>query len=100
MITEARINEIASQAATRYLKKEAVERVTSQDSTDFEGNRAIRITIRLKRGMAKRLKDDAVLDALVAIKSDLAHAGEDRPSIVQYEEVGEVTEGDDASAKS
>lgn len=100
MITEARINEIASRAAARHFKGDAVDRVTSRDGTDFDGNRTIRITIRLQRGVAERLDGEDVLDALVAIKSDLAKAGEERPSIVQYEEVGEVTEGDDADAES
>jgi len=100
MIPEARINEIATRAVSRHLKGNAVERVTSRDGIDFDGNRAIRITIRLHPRVAQRLEGDDVLDALVAIKSDLAKAGEERPSIVEYEEAGEVTEGDDAGAES
>lgn len=100
MISEARINEIASKALARHLKGDAVDRVSSRDGIDFEGNQAIRITIRLHPRAAQRLEGDDVLDALVAIKTDLAKAGEERPSIVEYEEVGEVTEGDDADAQS
>lgn len=44
--------------------------------------------------MARLLKGDDVLDTLVAIKADLAQAGEERPSIVEYEEVGEAIEPD------
>lgn len=100
MITEPQIDEIVQREAIRHLNKKAIDGVQSRAALDSEGRDAIRITIRLKPKTAKTLEGDAVLDALVAIKSALANAGEARPSIVEYEEAGELVEGDDADTKS
>lgn len=100
MLAAEKIDAIARDAALKYLKSDAVEGVTSKDAFDSEGRDAVRITIMLKANAARRLEGDAVLDALVAIKSKLHEAGEERTSIVEYAETGEAVEADDGDSQS
>lgn len=100
MLSTAKIDEIASQAAVRHLKREAVEKVSSRATTDSEGQDAVRIVITLKPDVARGLDGDAVLDTLVEINSKLSEAGEERTSIVEYAETGEAIEADDGDAQS
>lgn len=100
MIDQSEINGIAARAAAKYLSAGVLDGVSSRDTFDSEGRPAIRITIRLKPKTSQRIDGDAVLDTLVHIKSGLAKAGEERPSIVEYEELGEAIEPDDANAQS
>lgn len=90
MLSPARIEEITARAAKEHLKPAALESVRSRSTFDSEGHQAVRITIVLKRDFARRVKDDDALDALVAITSALANAGEERTPIIEYAEAGEA----------
>ncbi len=95
MLPSARLEEIARTAVFKHLREDSVEQVSSEETFDSEGRDAVRITITLKPKAAARLEDDAVLDALVEIRTDLYAAGEERTPIVEYAEVGELVEADD-----
>lgn len=99
MIPQSTIDGIVQRAATKFLTPKVLAGVSSRDSFDSEGRATIRITIRLKPKTAVNIDGDAVLDTLVQIKTGLAEAGEDRPSIVEYEELGEAIEADDARSE-
>ncbi|HVZ89996.1 MAG TPA: hypothetical protein VHG72_23750 [Polyangia bacterium] len=94
-MNSAEIDEIAKTVAIQHLSPDAVDDVISQETVDSQGRDAVRITIKLKARVAQKLNGDDVLDTLVAIQTQLARRGEERLSIVEYEEAGETSEADD-----
>jgi hypothetical protein len=98
VLNSAKIDEIAKAVAIQHLSPEAIDDVISHDTVDSQGRDAVRITIKLKAKAAEKLNGDDVLDTLVAIQSQLAKHGEERLSIVEYEEAGEVIEADDVGS--
>jgi hypothetical protein len=100
VLNSAKIDEIAKAVAIQHLSPEAIDDVISHDTVDSQGRDAVRITIKLKAKAAEKLNGDDVLDTLVAIQSQLAKHGEERLSIVEYEEAGEVIEADDVGRRS
>ena len=73
----------------------SVERVESIETTDSEGQSAVRILIVLKPNVAPGLKGDDVLDTLVALHNELSEAGEERRPIVEYAAADEPEDGGD-----
>ena len=101
MLSAAEIGKIAKEVAAKRFPPGAIDDVSSQETVDSEGHDALRITITLKPKIAEQLQGDDVLDTLVDIQSQLANRGENRLSIVEYQEAGEVLEADDlGDAKS
>lgn len=96
MLNAAEIGEIAKKVATEHLSPGVVDAVSSEETIDSQGRDALRITITLKAKTANTLTGDGVLGTLVAIQSRLAEKGDDRLPIVEYEEIGELTEADDS----
>lgn len=95
MLSAARIDEITRDVTERTLPRLSVERVESTETTDSEGQSAVRILIVLKPKVATRLKGDAVLDTLVALHDKLTEEGEERRPIVEYAAVDEMDDGGD-----
>lgn len=95
VLSSAEIGQIAKEVAMQRLSPDAIDGVSSEDTLD-SGHDAVRITITLKAKAAQSLNGDDVLDTLVAIRSQLAKRGEDRLSIVEYQEADEAVEADDS----
>jgi hypothetical protein len=95
MLSSADIGKIAKEVAAKRFPPESIDDVSSQETVDADGHDALRITITLKAKTAQQLKGDDVLDTLVDIQSRLAQKGENRLSIVEYQEAGEILEADD-----
>jgi hypothetical protein len=95
MLSSADIGKIAKEVASKRFPPESIDDVSSQETVDADGRDALRITITLKAKIAQQLKGDDVLDTLVDIQSRLAQKGENRLSIVEYQEAGEILEADD-----
>ncbi len=96
MLNSAEIGQIARKIAADHLSPNVVDAVSSEETVDSQGRDAVRITITLKANTANTLTGDGVLDTLVAIRTQLAEKGDDRLPIVEYEEVGELTEAEDS----
>lgn len=95
VLSSTQVEQIAQEVATEHLSPGVIDAVSSEETVDSQGRDAVRITITLKAETAKTLTGDGVLDTLVAIQTRLAEKGDQRLPIVEYEEVGELSEADD-----
>jgi hypothetical protein len=69
-----------------------VVRVDLKPATDSQGREALKITVVIPPGATQRLKDGAVLDALVKLHERLAEMGESRTPIVEYATEAELAQ--------
>jgi len=84
MLESEKINGIVKEVAVANLTPSVVRYVTSEPTTDSQGDEALRITIVIAPGAAETVSGDAVLDTLVMSLDRLREAGEDRLPIIQY----------------
>jgi len=96
MLRAEQISAIAEEVARAKLSPDLVSQVLAEPATDSEGHEALRVTIVIETGAAKRLKGDSVLDTLVQIQERLREAGEDRFAIVEYATQDELETGGDS----
>ena len=95
MLTPAQISDIAEEVASGKLSPKCVKQVLAEPTTDSEGHEALRVTIVIEPGAAKKLEGDSILDTLVLIQDRLREAGEDRFAIVEYATQRELETGGD-----
>lgn len=75
---------LIQQALVSELGKNNVVRVAHEPTTDSRGQGALKITVVLAPGAAKKLANGAVLDALVKLRERLSDMREDRFPIIEY----------------
>src|SRR4051812_35332965 len=95
MLETEQIARIAHEVAAANLGSTIVDHVTSEPTTDSEGEDALRITIVIAPGSPNLLNGDQVLDTLVQIHDRLWGAGEERFSIIGYATTDELLERGD-----
>lgn len=91
MLNSSKVNEIALAVARSNLGEEHVHRAFSEPATASDGSDALKITVVIEPDSARKLKDDAVLNTLVALKDTLENAGEERLAMVEYATEEELT---------
>ena len=96
MLDQAKVDQIAREAAAANLTSSAVTGVSSASTTDSEGREALRITIVLEPGAVPKITGDAVLDTLVQIHDRLRKAGEERFPIIEYATEAELQDSGDS----
>jgi len=75
---------LMQQALAAELGRDNVVRVDYEPTTDSQGRAALKITVVIAPGTIQKLKDGAVLDALVKLHERLREMGDDRTPIVQW----------------
>lgn len=81
---EDAFGKLIQQALVAELGKNNVVRVAHEPTTDSRGQDALKITVVIAPGAAKKLANGAVLDALVGLRERLRDMREDRFPIIEY----------------
>jgi hypothetical protein len=84
MLEDAKIIELAKQAASANLGAQALESVRAEPIVDSEGRDALRITVIIKPGRVEGLSGNKLLNTLYQIQYQLSLAGEERLAVVDY----------------
>ncbi|MDP4022509.1 hypothetical protein Q8W71_07735 [Methylobacterium sp. NEAU 140] len=84
MLDTARIQDIARDVALARVAKADLERIVAMPMTDSTGHDALRITVVLAPGAARRVTGDVALDVLSSLQQQLQIAGEDRFAFIDY----------------
>jgi hypothetical protein len=79
-------------ALVTELGEKNVVRVVWEPATDSQDRDAIRITVVIAPGALKKIKDGAVLDALVRLKEQLRAMKDDRTPIIEYATEAELSQ--------
>jgi len=84
MLNMDTISRIAAEVAAARLGDEFTGDARAEPRTDSVGQDALRITLVIRPGAARRLRGDAVVKTLVEIQNAFWNAGEERRAIIEY----------------
>lgn len=87
-------NRLLKQALAAELGNDSLVRVDVQPTVDSQNRQALKITVVIDPGSARRLKSGAVLNALVRLQSRLAEMRDNRVPLIEYATEAEL--GQDA----
>jgi hypothetical protein len=74
------------------LGKDNVVRVDWEPTVDSQGGEALKITVVIAPGSVEKLKNGAVLDAMVKLQERLRQMGDDRFPIIDYATEAELAQ--------